>query len=168
MKDILRKLPRHWISVILLVASLMPASLVLARTDVPAPTFLSSPPPGILGQHTVQSGESLYCIGRAYGVDPAAIATTNGIVNPNLIYAGMVLDIPNAPKTLPAGRVCPKQFGGAPPAPPSGCRWQYTVVPGDNLWRISVRYGVSMYAIADANSIANLNLIYSGQVLCIP
>lgn len=168
MKDMLRKLPRHWISLVLLIASLMPASYVLARTDVPAPTF-QSPTPGILGQHTVQSGENLYCIGRAYGVDPAAIASTNGIVNPNLIYAGMVLDIPNVPKTLPAGRVCPAQFGnGVTPEPTPGCRWNHTVAPGDNLYRISLNYGVSMYAIADANGIVNLNLIYVGDVLCIP
>ena len=166
MKTRLRNLPRHWISLILLIVSLMPASYVLARTDVPAPTF-DSPTPDILGEHTVQPGENLYCIGRAYGVDPAEIASTNGIVNPNLIYAGMVLSIPDVPKTLPVGRICPKQFGGTPP-PPNGCQSHYTVVAGDNLYRISLDYGVSMYAIAQANGIANLNLIYVGQVLCIP
>jgi LysM repeat protein len=171
MKERLQKLPRHWISLVILLVSLMPASYVLARTSAPAPTFQSptdTPVPGnILGYHTVRPGETLYCIARAYGVDPVAVANTNGIVNPNLIYAGMVLAIPNVPKTLPAGRVCPRQFGGTPP-PPSGCRWYHTVTSGDNLYRISLHYGVSMYAIADANNIVNLNLIFVGQVLCIP
>lgn len=167
MKERLQKLPRYWISLVILIVSLMPASYALARTDVPAPTFDSPPSGGILGHHTVRSGETLYCIARAYGVDPAAIATTNGIVNPNLIFPGMVLAIPNVPKALPAGRVCPRQFDGCPP-PPSGCRFYHTVSSGENLFRISLHYGVSMYAIAEANNILNLNLIFVGQTLCIP
>jgi LysM repeat protein len=167
MKERLQKLPRYWISLAILIVSLMPAGYALARTEVHAPTFQSPPPGGILGYHTVQPGETLYCIARAYGVDPWAIASTNGIVNPNVIHAGMVLAIPNVPKTLPAGRVCPRQFGGTPPPPP-GCRWHHVVVSGDNLYRISLHYGVSMYAIAEANNITNLNLIYVGQTLCIP
>jgi putative chitinase len=167
MKERLQKVPRHWISLIILLISLMPASYVLARTEAPAPTFESPPAGNILGYHTVQSGETLYCIARAYGMSPTAIASTNGIVNPNLIFPGMTLAIPNVPKTLPAGRVCPRQFDGTSP-PADDCRWYHTVVCGDNLYRISLRYGVSMYAIAEANNISNLNLIYKGQVLCIP
>lgn len=181
MRERLQQLPRYWISLVILVVSLMPASYVLARTSAPAPTFQSPtetptatpvtpapPPSNILGYHTVRSGESLYCIARAYGVDPAAIANTNSIVNPNLIYTGMVLAIPNVPKVLPPGRVCARQFGGAPAPPPSGCRWNHVVVIGENLYRISLKYGVSMYAIAQANGIANMNLIFVGQTLCIP
>lgn len=44
----------------------------------------------------------------------------------------------------------------------------HTVVAGENLYRISLRYGVSISAIASANNIANINLIYVGQVLVIP
>jgi len=167
MKGLLRRLPRHWISLVILIVSLMPASYALARTSAPATAFDSPPPAGILGYHTVMAGESLFCIGRAYGVDPFAIATENGIVNPNLISVGMVLAIPDVPKSLPAGRVCPRQFGDGTP-PPSGCRWYHTVVSGENLYRISLQYGVSMYTIAQANGIANLNLIYAGSSLCIP
>lgn len=168
MKERLHKLPRHWISLVILIVSLLPASYVLAHTEAPAPTFQSPTPGEILGHHVVQPGETLYCIARAYGVDPAAIASTNGIVNPNLIYPGMELAIPNVPKTLPAGRVCPRQFNGTEPPPPTECRWYHVVTCGDNLYRISLQYGVSMYAIADANNITNLNLIYKGQTLCIP
>lgn len=167
MRERLHKLPHHWISLVILIVSLMPASYVLARTEAPAPTFDSPPAGSILGHHTVQPGETLYCIARAYGVDPAAIATTNGIVNPNLIYVGAVLAIPNVPKTLPAGRVCPRQFGDGTP-PPSDCRWQHVVAKGENLYRIALHYGVSMYAIGEANDISNLNLIYAGDTLCIP
>lgn len=51
--------------------------------------------------------------------------------------------------------------------PPGGAR-THLVVAGDTLAKIAQRYGVSMYAIAAANNISNLNLIYRGQRLIIP
>jgi hypothetical protein len=39
---------------------------------------------------------------------------------------------------------------------------------GENLYRISLRYGVSMWRIAQCNSIYDLNYIRVGDVLCIP
>lgn len=44
----------------------------------------------------------------------------------------------------------------------------HVVAPGENLFRISLRYNVSMWAIAAANGIYNLNYIYAGQRLIIP
>src|SRR5512136_1817178 len=44
----------------------------------------------------------------------------------------------------------------------------YRVLPGDNLYRISLRFGVSMYAIMQANGLTNANYVYVGQVLRIP
>ncbi|MFQ6101336.1 MAG: LysM peptidoglycan-binding domain-containing protein [Anaerolineae bacterium] len=139
----------------------------LTPTLTPTPSVTpTSLPGGILGYHTVRPSETLFCIGRAYGVDPYAIATQNSILNPSLIYPGQVLAIPNVPRSLPAGRVCPRQFDGDTPSP--DCRWHHTVALGENLYRISLHYGVSMWAIAEANKITNLNYIRAGQVLCIP
>ena len=44
--------------------------------------------------HYVRYGETLFSIGRLYGVNPYAIAHANGLPNPNRIYAGQVLLIP--------------------------------------------------------------------------
>lgn len=44
----------------------------------------------------------------------------------------------------------------------------HVVQPGDNLFRISLRYGVTVRSIANANGIANPNLIIVGQNLSIP
>ena len=44
----------------------------------------------------------------------------------------------------------------------------YVVQPGDNLFRISLRFGVSMQALAAVNGLTNYNYIYVGQVLIIP
>jgi murein DD-endopeptidase MepM/ murein hydrolase activator NlpD len=48
------------------------------------------------------------------------------------------------------------------------CNVTHVVTRGQNLFRISLRYGVSMQSIAAANSIANINRIYVGQSLFIP
>jgi LysM repeat protein len=133
----------------------------------PAPT---PPPPvhcgDVLGYHVVRSGETVYAIARAYGVRPDAIASCNALINPNLIYPGNQLAIPDAPWfPIPPGAVAVRQFGDGPSI---SCRYLHTVQWGENLTRISLQYGVSMWAIAEANSIYNLHYIQAGQVLCIP
>ncbi|HEY7126194.1 MAG TPA: LysM peptidoglycan-binding domain-containing protein [Ktedonobacterales bacterium] len=50
----------------------------------------------------------------------------------------------------------------------TACRATYTVKRGDTLSAIGARYGVSYKQIAQASGIANPNLIYPGQKLCIP
>ena len=48
------------------------------------------------------------------------------------------------------------------------CSSYYTVVSGDTLSQIAARYHSSVQAIALANGIPNVNLIYPGQNFCIP
>ncbi len=56
-----------------------------------------------------------------------------------------------------------------PPQPPQQPTYRTHVVQyGENLFRISLQYGVSMYSIAAANGIWDLSRIYAGQVLVIP
>jgi LysM repeat protein len=106
------------------------------------------------GVHIVRYGETLFSIGRWYGVNPWTIASTNGLVNPNYIYAGQRLVIPGS---------C---YGWYPPC--YGCRHGYVVRYGDTLSSIAWRHGVNMYALAQVNGIYNLNRIYAGQYLVIP
>ena len=105
--------------------------------------------------HIVQPGENLFRIGLKYGMTTDVIMQANGILNPNLIYVGQSLCIPS----------------GAPapaPAPTSTAGVYYTVRYGDTLSSIALRYGVSIYAIMQANHIANPNWIYAGMVIWIP
>lgn len=116
--------------------------------------------------HVVQPGETIYCIARAYGVNPWAITDYNGIGNVNLIYAGQVLAIPDAYASLPPGPTCAAQCPLG--LPTCACVTYHTIAMGENLYRISLRYGVSMWRIAQCNSIYDLNYIRVGDVLCIP
>jgi len=119
--------------------------------------------------HYVRPGETIYCIARAYGVDPCAITAHNGIVNPNTIHPGQQLAIPNAYASVPAGPTCARQCYPYPdPYYPCTCASYHTITCGENLYRISVHYGVNMWHIARCNHIYNMNYIRAGDVLCIP
>jgi LysM repeat protein len=159
------------------VTSGVPVTPTSTGTTTATPTPSPTPGSGAPGRHTVRQGETLFCIGRGYGVSPWAIATANSIYAPYRIFIGQVLVIPNAPwSTVPPGPVCARQFPGTPPPvtitptppPPPACRALYTVVPGDTLLGVSRKYNVNVWTLAARNNIYNLNLIYVGQVLCIP
>jgi LysM repeat protein len=63
--------------------------------------------------HVVRFGEWLYCIGRAYSVDPMAIAQANGVLWwPYIIFPGQQLTIPNVlwVDMPPTGSTCQPQF----------------------------------------------------------
>jgi len=65
----------------------------------------------------------------------------------------------------------PVEGGVTPPpvvVPPPAAYRTHVVQPGENLFRISLNYGVNMWEVARLNGIVNLALIYAGQVLLIP
>jgi len=49
---------------------------------------------GLPTVHTVQSGDTIYSIGRQYGVAPQAIINANALANPNALSVGQQLTIP--------------------------------------------------------------------------
>ena len=120
--------------------------ILLLALSVPA-TFASGG-----NYHTVRYGETLYGIGRYYGVNPHAIAKANNLYNPNFIYAGQVLYIPSYHHDNDT---------------PHNANY-HTVRWGETLTSIGYTYGVSAWAIAKHNNIYNLNYIYAGQILYIP
>lgn len=52
--------------------------------------------------------------------------------------------------------------------PPASGTTTYVVQPGDNLFRIALRFGLTRNELAAANNITNQNLIFAGQTLIIP
>jgi LysM repeat protein len=63
--------------------------------------------------HIVSRGETLASIARRYGTSVAAIATLNGLRNPNLIYVGQRLNIPKGGSSTGGGTTPPSSGGGA-------------------------------------------------------
>lgn len=117
--------------------------------------------------YIVQPGDTLWRISRQFGTTVDSIVRANNIANPNFIYVGQVLDIPGVGTSVPATPAPPPP--GPTPVPPQPPATQTHVVqPGDTLSRIAARYGTTVQAIAQANNIVNVNLIFVGQVLTIP
>ena len=130
----------------------------VAPTSTPAPTTAptavptAAPTTAPSGErtHVVQPGENLFRISLHYEMSYESVAAANGIINPNLVYIGQRLIIPAE---------------GTTPTAPTGT---HVVQPGENLFRIALKYGVTVEALAVANGISNVNLIYPGQRLAIP
>jgi len=60
-------------------------------------------------------------------------------------------------------------FAAMIPAASAGgyCGQWHTVQRGENLYRISLRYGTTVSALKQLNQLPNANWIYAGQQLCI-
>lgn len=108
--------------------------------------------------HTVAAGENLYRIGLRYGISWVAIANENNLANPNILTVGQVLQLPGASSPAP----------DPGPTPSPQTETTYVVLPGDNLFRIGLKFGISWVQIAEANGLVNPNLIAAGDELKIP
>ncbi len=71
--------------------------------------------------HTIKYGETLFSIGRLYGVNARLIAQVNGLANPDCIYADQVLYIPASAEPAPGmwdrPQPRPGMWGQPQPAP---------------------------------------------------
>ena len=95
--------------------------------------------------YTVQSGDTLGGIAAQYGTTTAALASLNGISNPNVIYVGQTLKVTGNAVATNAGT--------------------YTVQSGDTLSAIAAAHGLNTATLAAYNGITNYNVIYVGQQL---
>lgn len=98
--------------------------------------------------YTVKSGDTLSGLASKYNTTVSAIASANGISNPNKIYVGQKLKIKKGSKSSSSSS---KQY--------------YTVRLGDTLSEIAAQYGTSVSTLCSWNGIANANRIYVGQKL---
>jgi LysM repeat protein len=120
-------------------------------------------PPQII-VYVVRYGDTLSSIAARYRVPTRDLARFNNIVNPNLVYVGQVLHIPTAGSIPPPA---PPTATSLPPTPIPP-QQLYRVQPGDNLYRLSIRFNVPLALLIQVNGIADPTRIFVGQILIIP
>ncbi len=102
--------------------------------------------------HVVRRGDTLYSVARRYGTTVNAVVWANGLRNPNWIYVGQRLVIP--------GTTAASSYSSSGSV--------HVVQRGENLFRIALHYGTTVQALALANNLSSISLIYAGQRLVIP
>lgn len=119
---------------------------------VPAPAPSPQPCPGRL--YTIQAGDTFYKIARQFGYTLDALLAANPGVNPDSLRVGQSLCLPPSP-------------GGGPLPCPAGSI--YVIQPGDTLYSIARRRGISLNTLLAANpQITDVNRIPVGEPICIP
>lgn len=91
--------------------------------------------------YVIQPGDTLSGIAQRYGTTTSALSSLNGISNPDRIYAGNTIKVPES--------------GTA------GAQY-YTIRSGDTLSGIAQQYGTTVSALARLNGISDPDRIYAG------
>ena len=112
--------------------------------------------------YTVQRGEHLMQIARKLELSWTAIAQMNNLWPPYTLHPGQVLTLPGPE----AGPPPPPLEQGESGISTSG--EEYVVQPGDYLYTLAQKFGVSWQTLAANNNISYPYIVYAGQVLKIP
>ena len=162
-------------AVVIVVVFVLLFSLVKSRSSMKTQTTSTSTTANeqslqnaVPRAYTVKSGDDLWSIAEKIygsGYNWVDLANANKLQNPEVLYAGTKLVVPNVePKMI---TVQNNSVQNPSPITESS----YTVVKGDYLWSIAVRAygnGYKWTEIAKANNLANPDLIFSGNVLKLP
>ncbi len=159
--------------------------LMITFTPTPLPSINNAPVSGAMGPisndciYVVQAGDRLFRIAIRFNLTPYQVAYANNLINQDYLSPEQKLRIPGCAIPTPVANVqsLPPTATTSPivspvpvsgPAAGSSAGRTYSVVDGDTLYGIATRFGVRVIALAQANNIANISLIYIGQVLVIP
>lgn len=99
-------------------------------------------------EYTVKSGDSLYSIGRNYGVSAQELIDYNNLSS-NLLSIGQTIKIPTSGSSNETSYI------------------EYTVKSGDNLYSIGRNYGFTAQELMNYNNLKS-NLLSIGQTIRIP
>lgn len=141
----------------------------------------AEPPPD--SRHRVRSGESLTGIARQYGVSVESMRARNGLRG-SVIHPGDILVIPRggAAASTPVAEARPDIVAQLPERlPPAGrataaptksaaapSTRAHQVKPGETLWGVARKYGVTVPALAAANGMTSNSQLVAGTRLQIP
>lgn len=129
-----------------------------------APAAAATPDvPGEGNSYTVRSGDNPYRIARRFGVPVQTLIEINHITNPTRLKVGQVLIIPGPDATAP---LAPEPQATLPAT--EAADGAYVVRPGDTLYGIARRLGMTTAALAGVNDLPDPRRLDVGQVLVIP
>lgn len=111
--------------------------------------------------HQIRQGETLSSIANRYGISAEALARANGIVDPRRLQVGQVLSLPARSQAQQ-----PPESNRENGQVRSRNVVQYRVRPGDNLWSIADRFGVTVEQLKGDNRLVS-NVLQPGQVLSV-
>ena len=132
-----------------------------APTDTPSPTI--TPTPSGPFEYTVQQGDTLGAIATKFGTDIPTLLALNPSIDPTtlVILAGQKILVPPPNMQMPTATPVSTLV-------PPGTLISYTVLPGDTLGAIAIRFNSTVDAIVKENKLANANDINAGDILKIP
>jgi LysM repeat protein len=144
-----------------------PATITPTITPTSSPTETATPtitptPSGPF-EYTVQQGDNLGDIATRFGTDIPTLLALNPSIDPVtlIIYVGQKILVPPPNMQLPTATTVSTLV-------PPGTLISYTVLPGDSLGTIAVRFNSTVDAIVKENKLANANDINAGDILKIP
>lgn len=151
-------------------------SVVCVPSGPPAqrPTPPGAPPPGAPPRRElpvcpsgifweVGPGDTFFLIARRFGISADELMAANPTQDPANLQVGTILCVPRRAPGAPAPPPGPPR-----PLPPcaSGIFWE--VAPGETMFTIARRTGISLDALLRANPHVDPNRMQVGTVLCLP
>ena len=112
-------------------------------------------PAGFINRYFVVAGDTMSIIAQRVGTSTSKLIAANPhITNPNEVFPGDVLCVPG---------------GRKPDKCPAGFQNRLEVQQGDTMFSIAKTFNVSAAKLAAANPhITNANILYPGDILCVP
>jgi len=122
------------------------AETPILPAPTPTPPVVVLPTPSGAGgiYYVVEPGENLFRIGLKFGTTAQAIAAANNIADPRQVQAGTMVLVPV-------------------PAPGGG--YGYYVRPGDTVYSIARRFGMTVEELVSLNNIGPDFTIHPGSIL---
>ncbi len=130
-------------------------------TDTATPTVTQTPSGPF--EYTIQEGDILSDIATRFGTDLPTLLALNPSIDPTtlIIYVGQKILVPPPNMLLPTATEVSASL-------PFGTLIVYTVMPGDTVGAIAIRFRSTVDAIVKENKLDNANDIFAGLILNIP
>ncbi|WP_176717300.1 LysM peptidoglycan-binding domain-containing protein [Vulcanibacillus modesticaldus] len=112
--------------------------------------------------YTVVSGDTLWKIASRFGTSVLALKQINNLTS-DRIHVGQKLTIPTVENTATQNKGTQETY-----TKPTVTYITHTVSKGDNLWDLSIRYGIPFTELLSVNKLTQNSTLTLGQKLTIP